>query len=268
MPNTFNSDQKGQALVFVIATMTVAMAIGVGVSLRNLSSISRTSRTDTSARAQAAAEGGAENVLSRRQSQIEAMVGRPAEIITFTPATGDNVTAVAEVTVTRFNIPSGYDYLPLEISEGQVTEVVLDGNSVDVCWSGSGDDADIYYVAYNEDGDTVRKGVSGGAGHDSNFEGSDAGDRGFDHCYNDVDTPSDAVGLRIRALGADISAGVVPSSGSLADQGYLITSIGRLGSVEAGDKAEAVVEVVRSNAYAPGIFDFGIYSGSSGDALD
>ena len=47
MNKTINNNEKGQALIFVVATMTVALAVGVGVSLRNLSSISRTSRTDT-----------------------------------------------------------------------------------------------------------------------------------------------------------------------------------------------------------------------------
>ena len=49
---------KGQALLFVVVAVAMAMAIGVSVSTRTISSLKRASRTDTSARVIAAAEGG------------------------------------------------------------------------------------------------------------------------------------------------------------------------------------------------------------------
>src|SRR3972149_3695556 len=67
MPNyvdkTFGAKEWGQALLFVIVAMTVALAVGINVSLRTLSTISRTSQADTSERVLAAAEGGAEAFL-------------------------------------------------------------------------------------------------------------------------------------------------------------------------------------------------------------
>ena len=270
-------NERGQALIFVIATMTVALAVGIGVSLRNLASISRTSRSDTASRAQAAAEGGAENVLARAESDLSDMAGQPAEQIEFSPTTGDNIVAVASVTVENYNIPSGANYLPVEIKRDQVSEVKLDGGAVQICWSAQdpNSSSDIYYSAYNDSGDIVRKGVEADSrtGFPSNyssggtFDGADGGNSDFDNCH-DASLPSDALGIRIRVINADTRLGIYPSSGSLPDQGYLVTSIGRLLSAPEGDDAEVVVKVIRSAPYMPGFFDFGVFSGSSGDALD
>ena len=63
----------GQALLFVIVAMTVALAVGVNVSLRTLSSVSRTAQSDTSERVLAAAEGGAESFIKLSVGQLEAI---------------------------------------------------------------------------------------------------------------------------------------------------------------------------------------------------
>ena len=65
---------KGQALLFVVVAVAMAMAIGVSVSTRTISSLKRASRTDTSARVIAAAEGGIENLLGRNYSELNAAV--------------------------------------------------------------------------------------------------------------------------------------------------------------------------------------------------
>lgn len=278
MNKSFLKNEQGQALIFVVATMTVALAVGVGVSLRNLSSISRTSRTDTASRAQAAAEGGAENILSRSEAEIKYFVGGPAQAITFAPSTNDSVTAVALVTVEYFNIEPGMNYLPLEIKEGQVSEVKLDGGGVKICWSSQVEDtgSDIYYSAYNESGVIVRRGIestSSRLGFPSRYSSADTFDdstgenEDFAECftasYSDNSLPNNAVGLRLRAINSDIRLGVYPLSGSLPAQGYKITSVGKLQGVEEGTESEIVVTVLRSFPYMPGIFDFGIFSGSS-----
>lgn len=271
------TNEKGQALIFVIATMTVALAVGVGISLRTLSSISRTSQTDTSARAQAAAEGGAENVLSRTEAEISAMVGRPAEDIVFTPTANDNITAVASVTVENWNIPVGTNFLPLEIKKDQVSEVKLNGGGVTICWSSQSESAesDIYYVAYNSSGTMTRRGVEANSrtGFPSNyssggtFSGASSGNSDFDNCTA-ASLPSSAAGIRIRSINADSSVGIYPTSGSLPNQGYKIISVGHLQNDSNQEQAQVQVTVIRSAVFMPGIFDFGIYSGSSGAALE
>ena len=95
-------DNKGQVLVFVVATMAIALAVGVSVSLRTLSSLSRTSTSDTSSRVLAAAEGGAERYLSKTLSELDARVGQPDDVITFTGATNDNISTKASVSVIKY----------------------------------------------------------------------------------------------------------------------------------------------------------------------
>jgi len=269
------NNEKGQALVFVVATMTVALAVGVGVSIRNLSSISRTSRTDTASRAQAAAEGGAENILSKTDSELDGLVGADPTLITFTPTGTDNVTAVAEVSVEHHNIVSGQDYLPIQIQKGQVSEVTLASDNIEICWSPVSDETstDLYFTAYNDSGDLSRSGSAASSrdgfpgDYDYNFDGSSAGKDGFSDCYT-PSLPSNATGLRIRSLNGASNIGVYPADGTLPDQGYRVTSVGKLHNVEQGEEAEVSVMVVRSYAYSPGIFDYGVFSGSTGDSLD
>lgn len=278
MKKLLHNSESGQALVFVIATMTIALAVGVGVSLRNLSSISRTSRTDTSTRAQAAAEGGAENILSRSDPDIQTLADSHGtdgidETIEFTPTTNDNITAVAAVKVEYFNIPSGQNYLPLEVNKGQLTEVRLSGG-VDVCWKSveSGKGADLFFTSYNAAGgmrkvgysDTDRTGFP--TDYSSTFDSAGGGRDGFNNCVTPA-LVSNAIGLRIRAINAATSIGVYPSSGTLPNQGYKITSTGRLRNAPAGTDAEAVVTVIRSFPFMPGMFDFSVYSGSTSSSL-
>jgi hypothetical protein len=276
MVNATRKNESGQALIFVIATMTVALAVGVGISLRNLSSISRTSRSDTAARAQAAAEGGAENILAKTEEELINLADTgEVTTITYTPTANDNITAVAEVTVEHYTLPAGQAYLPLTIQEGRVSEVRLDGGGVTVCWSSLDPEvgSDIYLSVYNNDGDVSRAGVEASnrdgfpAQYTSNFLSSGPGQDNFSDCH-DVTQPAGASVLRIRSLNSDSSVGVYPDTGDLPSQGYLITSVGKLQNVAQGEDAEAVVTVIRSHSYMPGVFDFGVFSGSPGAAFE
>jgi len=73
-----NIYQKGQTLLFVIVGVTIALAIGIAVSTRTLSSLRRAARSDTSARVIAAAEAGIENLLSKPDGVLMA-ASNPSE---------------------------------------------------------------------------------------------------------------------------------------------------------------------------------------------
>lgn len=177
---------EGQAILFVIVGLTVALAVGVGVSVRSLSSTSRVARTDTASRVLAAAEGGAERFLALPKSALDSArdwaatgsgecpngtsaVADGAEhycLVSYETA-GDNIIAEAHVTVTDFwsnitvpNVGNGYYF---KLSKGGVKEVVLNdaGNNpqVDICWKGVASPtgvSDLYLIEYNSAG-TVRK---------------------------------------------------------------------------------------------------------------
>jgi len=73
MEKTAKLNQTGQVLLFVVVTMTIALAVGVGISLRTISSVSRTTRSDTSSRVLAAAEGAIENFLVKPDTELAAL---------------------------------------------------------------------------------------------------------------------------------------------------------------------------------------------------
>ena len=271
-------NEKGQALIFVIATMTIALALGVGVSLRNLSSISRTTTTDTASRAQAAAEGGAERVLAKTEVELGEAVEAGTEFefpySTGSVEEGNLVTSVANVTVGYYTILDGSDHLKLDINKGQVSEVKLAGGSdiIEVCWRAL-EPVDIYYTSYNDSltPEFTRGGVTTGlipAPYETGgFENAELTTKdGFEYCFTPT-LPSNAVGLRLRSINGDSSLGIY-SDGTLPTQGYIITSIGSVSGVEGEDDAETVVKVTRSLPFVPGVFDFGIFSGSSLAPLD
>ncbi len=162
-----NNNQEGQALLFVIVALTVALAVGISTAFRTLSSVSRVTTTDTSVRVLAAAEGGLEHFLSYTTPQLNTALGtcnsldsaNPDDdcVVTFTPVATDNITARAIVMVEEFrggpasdnyryrtNIPVG-DSITINLS-GATASTSFTG-SLHVCWQGA---SDLFYYYYNE----------------------------------------------------------------------------------------------------------------------
>ena len=187
-----NLNQNGQALLFVVVALTVALAIGVGVSLRELTSSSRVARTDTSSRVLGAAEGGAERFLTLSRAQLDRasnplsntdcppnttfyddtqVGGKDGCKVTFNPTTGDNIRAEAIVRVAPFKYNST-DNLAYEtvIPAGEVREVNTENAgamSLQLCWradpdNGGNSPVDIYYIDYGAQGVYVKQGVRAG----------------------------------------------------------------------------------------------------------
>ncbi|HLB51973.1 hypothetical protein A3F07_03315 [candidate division WWE3 bacterium RIFCSPHIGHO2_12_FULL_38_15] len=187
-----NLNQKGQALLFVVVALTIALALGVGVSLRELTSSSRVSRTDTSSRVLGAAEGGAERFLTLSRAQLERASaplsntdcppnttfyddtqagGKDGCKVAFNPTTGDNIRAEAIVRVSTFKYNSA-DNLAFEtvIPSGEVREINTEGAgamSLQLCWradpdNGGNTPVDLYYIDYGAQGVYVKQGVRAG----------------------------------------------------------------------------------------------------------
>ena len=131
-------NQRGQALLFVIVVMSVALAIGVAISTRTLSTISRVSTTDTAARVLAAAEGGAERFLSLSdKALVDAISGDcPASttsngtggcLVEFEPVSGDKILAVVDVLVAYHGDVSEGEFFPAKATWGKTTQINLTG---------------------------------------------------------------------------------------------------------------------------------------------
>jgi len=289
-----HTNQSGQALLFVVIAMTIALSIGINASVRTISSLSRTTRTDTAARALAAAEGGIERFIALPTQDLEDAVvvsegsgssGTACPVGVETALNGDGYCKVefegsgdilvsqAYVSVSRY-IP---DFYPFTLEAGQVKEINLyDFNDdtyyaddeIEICWDpvDPASEADIMYLAYDSDGVQAKGGLEGnpppGApyhseGFDSSNNGAHAG--AHDSCYTVNITSNDIYGLRVRVLGADARVTIYPVGDTLPLQGYEITSVGKL-EQDQGVVATRIIKIVRTLPYLPVSFDYALYS--------
>jgi hypothetical protein len=281
--------EKGQTLLFVVVAVTIALSVGIAVSTRTISSLRRVSRTDSSTRVIAAAEGGIENMLGRNFTELDAAIGAndcgaigaTQELIddsvsscvyNFTPTEPDIISSRAVVSVEKYNSNiEGSDGYSFDIVPGEVMEIALsvgtdiyEESQIEICWENR--DSAIYYYSYNPDGEARRGGL-----YDSGFpyalnlsgrftdSGVSSGPQGY--CKT-VDLVSDAYGLRIKVLydeeGSNVA--VFPTgTEQLPVQGYLLTSRGEIMTGEESEERATVI-VRKSYPFPADIFDYGIYT--------
>ena len=287
-------NNKGQALLFVIVAVTMAMAVGISVSTRTIGSLKRASRTDTSARVIAAAEGGIENLLGRNYSQLDAAIDDGSvdcEAIGAIPgpesepgtcsyvfseggdggaeSSGDKISSRAIVKVETFNTneENGYAF---DLTPGMVKEVYLPSsyntNKIQICFKS--EESAIYYYSYKSDGTILKGGLYPDSGNvplgmlSGRFKSAATANKGGtigDAFCKEVDLVSSHYGLRIKTLFSPTKVIVYPISGySLPTQGYKLTSRGEVS--EGATEERATVIVHKSYPYAADVFDYGIYT--------
>lgn len=144
---------KGQAVLFVVVGITIALVIGVSVVSRNLGSIGRVSRSDTSARAYAAAEGGIERLLGLTDNQLDQLIGTPSnstcQSVGFSGAENgqcwyeftseDNIVSKSLLSVNSYPDPA-IGSISISLNQGETKEIVT--------YSGSdtGDNYDAFVI--------------------------------------------------------------------------------------------------------------------------
>ena len=306
MNNKYINNERGQALLFVVVALTVALAIGMSVSTRTISSVKRSTSTDTSSRVYSAAEGGIEWFLRQPTSVLNALADGnnnsgadcPAGttdyagddkscVISYTSATGDNISSIAIVAVDpfTFNNPAGStNHYWFYINSGEVKEIRLNGTyngNLRICWATQDSSAtpiipDLYYTVYNNASGIINKGIlrnSSGSHSGSTEEGVTAASMvingttntfytnlDFTECATlNIPNASSARGLRLKSMYAPSKVGVFPLTGTLPTQGYTINSIGQLQENET-IKTVKKLKVFRSYEYMPSVFDYAIYS--------
>jgi len=274
---------NGQVLVFVVATMAIALAVGISFSLRTLSSLSRTSTTDTSSRVLAAAEGGAERYLSKTISELDAKVGQQAEVIQFVGTSNDNISTKASVTVSKYGQTGPPDKYTFAVKQGKVAQINLSGynsSNLDLCWISTQPgvkDSDLYYSVYTSIPTTLKKlGVKSfvshvgfPSGYSNNFETSSANNMCGSNTKNYYRITGLSAGpgfvkyIRFYSINNDSIVEIYPSGSiDIPFQGYRITSVGELNNIVSNQKVTKTVSVLRPLPYLPAMFDFGIYSDS------
>jgi len=257
------SNQKGQVILFVIVSMTLAMAVGVTIASRTLSSLSRTSRSDSSNKALGAAEAGAERFLVMDFATLGTYVGAEnPEVLEFTDEVS-GVTTKADVTVTEFtnNSTDGSSY-DFNLGTGYIKEVTFKdsnfNNNVTFCWENN--NTAISYLIYNISGIKEKGVITPSNNNDldvSNGEVASSSGTYPGGCKT-VNIATGDYGLRLRALYNDTNVSV-SSSATIPVQGYKITSIGKL-FVEGKITTTKKVTVYKSKPYFPSIFDAAIYT--------
>jgi Tfp pilus assembly protein PilX len=290
-------NEQGQALLFVVVALTVAMAIGMSVSTRTISSVRRSTSTDTSSRVYSAAEGGIEWFLNQPTTVLNALSDgntnsgaecpsgtQPHEtngaacVITYSSATGDNVTSRAIVTVAPFtyNSPTGSpNHYWFYVNSGEVKEVALAGTyngNMRVCWSSQDSNItpDLYYSYYSDSG-IIRKAIIKNQSRPNvnvsetnpvtltaTATGSPYPTLDFTECSL-VNIPNGVRGIRFKAMYAPAKVGVFEVDDTLPVQGYTINSIGELFENEIIRTVKRL-RVFRSFQYMPAAFDYAIYS--------
>jgi hypothetical protein len=300
-------NEQGQALLFVIVALTIALAVGLAASSRTVSSIKRSTNIDTSARAYSAAEGGGEWFLRQPENVLDALsdgntssqcpTGTTSNttntscILTFTSASGDNITSRATVSVSpfKFNSQSGLSpsHRYFDLNQGEVKEIRLyEGSSyyngnLNICWQSQDTSvtSDLYIIVYNANGEVRRLVINNSSTTNSSHEGfrpssmhvtavaSTYSNYPYSYCYN-YTVPGGTFhprGLRVKSLYGRSLVGVVPSNAaSFPGQGYMIVSRGEL-LQDNVTKISKTVTTYRSLKYLPAIFDYAVYT--NGDLI-
>ena len=244
-------NESGQVLLFAVVAMSIALAIGVAVSSRTLSNLSRTSRTDTSSRVYAAAEGGIESYLNLSDTRLgqladalvsgdlgdTSMCGTDAvnnpepeldgcRVLYEFP--GENIKAQAIVSVQRYKFNSSNNFLTFDLPNNVTKEVYIENysNQLQVCWNdttsnGGGRRPDLYIMYYNSVG-ILRKSLivyeagANGAYRTNNATGvevinSSSGGALGYDRCQIVTPPAGSYGMRVKAMYDNAKVGVRPS---------------------------------------------------------
>lgn len=281
-------DSSGQALLFVVVALTIALAIGINASVRTITSLSRTSRTDTASRALAAAEGGIERYLALPVSRLEEFVKYPQDCPEGSPVEIDDgeyvcrirfelsddssdeevLTSEAYISVRRY-YPDVYEFK--NVQNNEVVEINLyddaedefyGSNKIKICWN-SDEDANITYMAYSADGVEASGGLTGNSTTDiSGFYDvtSEPTEDSYNNC-SEVELGFAGVenyGLRVRSIGGVSDIGIYPVGDIIPLQGYIIVSVGRV-LQDQGVTATKKFEVLKTLPYFAGAFDQALY---------
>jgi hypothetical protein len=120
-------NQKGQTLVIVISVMILALAIGVAVSTRFLRTLRNVTETDSSSRALAVAEAGAERMLVLPMDTLAGYItnNNCGSNCILSIVGEDGVSATADIVLSfQGNSSSAY---PISLETGKTTEINMSG---------------------------------------------------------------------------------------------------------------------------------------------
>jgi len=248
-------NQSGQTLVVMLLVMAISLGVGLSISSRSISTLRQTTFTEQGSQALGCAEAGAEEAL---QKITDADISDGSGSL-------DNEAGetICSYSYTIEDLESPYEF---DVVQDTTQQIDLDGfsGSLIVNWdkTDSNPSALITFVYFEDDEYKIEKyayncGVDRGNGFDLAGAGTEDG---YD-CSALVAAPANSKLARIKLLYASDTILIEPSGDNFPGQGYLIVSSGTAG------QSTRILEVTRTKAQMPAIFDYAIYSGSGTDPL-
>lgn len=260
-PSISNNQQSGQVqLVIVLVVSVISLVLGAAATQRAVSNLKQTTYTAQAAKAQKAADAGAEEALGI--SDLSTWLGAHSVNL------GDGSTAT--YTVAEYGGGGSVTIDQLSKDETRQLDITDTGlNGLEIQWT---TDAIITYTIIKDVGGSVsivEKGTSDPAPADGCDLGGTSspivfsGTAPYTHKITTVGPFTVGAGekyyLRIRPLcetNVNLQVAALPAGKQLPTQGHTITSIGTYG------ESKWTVEVTKMNPALPAIFDFAIFTES------
>lgn len=258
--------ESGQTLVIVLLVIAVSLMVGVGIATRSTSVVQQTTFSEEATQALHFAEACAEEALKLIKVGTIHSGNLP-----YNDSLSDVDSDLDEDC--NYGVTELSDIFPGVVDQDEVAEMKIirpgfDCTSVTVYWcnSSEGDDCDstnyepaleVIWVRTDE----IKKEIYGSPGE--RFR-TPSGGGGTDYAFSvslDVDPDNDEAVRFIPRFG-DSHILVQPSGCSLGHQGYRVRSEGNFG------RSTREVEVTKTEAAMPAIFDYTIFSGSDTEPLE
>lgn len=258
----FLNNQEGQTIAAVILIMVIALGIGVTLSVRNVNRLRQQTSQSNADRALGVAEAAVERMLEKDYETLIDYINFDScgTDCTLDILGDDGLNAHADVTLSMAGNSS--DPYRVELDEDSVVEAALDtypdNTDVNVCWNDSGGEKPsivaqlVKGTSGNYEVDSYAYNSVGSLNSSNNFADATSS-LGYDNCFT-VDSSSNPIALRLKAVYNEVTAFVVPSgTTTLPTQGILIESVGTVMD------SQRKVEVLLSDPYLPAAFDYVLY---------
>lgn len=243
--------QHGQTLVIMLLVMAISLGVGLAVSSRSISTLRQTTFTEQGSQALGCAEAGAEEALQKITDDDISDAGD-------TPLLNEAGDTICTYSYTIGDLVSPYEF---DVAQDTSQQIDLDGftGSLTLNWDKTGSNANamISVVYFEGDEYKIQKDAYYcGVDRQNGFTQAGGGSASGYNCSANVSVPAGAKLARIKLLYASDTILVEPSGDNFPLQGYKITSAGKAG------QSTRILEVTRTKAQMPAIFDYAIYSGS------
>lgn len=251
--------ERGQIAVSILLIMAVLVVISYGLARRTTSEIALTTQTKESTAVFNAAESGVNQALADIFTSLESGSGINSQPQTESIDVDGDGTDDVEVVRTSTESNS----IEMRVNEGMSLSIVLENNSgsLSIAWgkeANCNDRASLLITTIGASGgETTAKHVAVGC-HGDDFAAASGASDTFQNTYSLAITNSDTE-VRIKPVFAPTTVRVTGSN--LPTQAFIAEA--RAKNLLGDNQETRAVRVVRSQAAAPSILDYAVYSNGS-----